>query len=46
MKKSYKVKTNKKGKAVLKIKNNYKSGNYKIYTKYGALKVKNNIRIY
>ncbi len=45
MKKTYKVKTNKKGKAVLKIKNKFKSGKYPIYTKSGSLKVKNIIKI-
>ena len=43
--KTYKVKTNKKGKAVLKITKKYKVGKYTITTKYGNLKVKNTIRI-
>ena len=43
--KTYKVKTNKKGKATLKIKKKYKVGKYTITTSYGKLKVKNTIRI-
>ena len=43
--KTYKVKTNKKGKATLKITKKYKVGKYTITTSYGKLKVKNIIRI-
>ncbi|WP_405306934.1 C1 family peptidase [Methanobrevibacter sp.] len=43
--KTYKVKTNKKGIAVLKITKKYKKGKYTITSKYGALKIKNSIRI-
>ena len=43
--KTYKVKTNKKGKATLKITKKYKVGKYTITTSYGKLKVKNTIRI-
>ena len=43
--KTYRVKTNKKGKATLKIKKKYKKGKYTITTSYGKLKVKNTIRI-
>ncbi|WP_234970502.1 hypothetical protein, partial [Methanobrevibacter olleyae] len=42
--KTYKVKTNKRGKATLKIRN-LKKGNYKIYTQYGKSKIKNTIKI-
>ena len=43
--KTYKVKTNKKGQATLKITKKYKRGKYTITTKYGKLTVKNKIRI-
>jgi hypothetical protein len=43
--KTYKVKTNKKGIATLKINKKYKVGKYSITTSYGKLKVKNIIRI-
>ena len=43
--KTYKVATNKKGKATLKLKNNYPSGKYTISSKYGRLNVKNTINI-
>ena len=43
--KTYKVKTNKKGIAVLKITKKYKRGKYTISSKYGSLKIKNRIRI-
>ena len=43
--KVYKVKTNRKGKATLKITKKYKVGKYTIITSYGKLKVKNLIRI-
>ena len=43
--KIYKIKTNKKGLAILKLKNPYKAGKYIIYTKYGKLKNKNKIII-
>lgn len=43
--KKYKVKTNKKGKATLKITKKYKRGKYTVTTSYGKLKVKNTIRI-
>lgn len=43
--KTYKVKTNNKGKATLKITKKYKKGKYQIITKYGGLKVKNTIKI-
>ena len=43
--KTYKVKTNKKGKAVLKITKKYKKGKYTITSKYGKLKIKNKITI-
>ena len=43
--KVYKIKTNKKGIAVLKIKNKYKSGKYPIISKYGKLSIKNIIII-
>ena len=43
--KTYKVKTNKKGIATLKIKNKYSSGNYKIYSIYGKVKIVNYIKI-
>ncbi|SFL66862.1 polymorphic outer membrane protein repeat-containing protein, partial [Methanobrevibacter olleyae] len=42
--KRYKIKTNKKGIATLKIKN-LKKGKYKIYTQYGKSKIKNTIKI-
>ena len=41
----YKIKTNKKGIAVLKIKNKYKSCKYSITSKYGKLAIKNMIII-
>ena len=41
----YKIKTNKNGIAVLKIKNKYKSGKYSITSKYGKLAIKNMIII-
>ena len=43
--KTYKVKTNKKGIATLKINRKYKAGKYSITTSYGKLKVKNIIKI-
>lgn len=43
--KTYKIKTDKKGKAVLKITKKYKKGKYTITTSYGKLKNKNKIRI-
>ena len=43
--KTYKVKTNKKGIATLKITKKYKVGKYAITSKYGKLTVKNIIRI-
>ena len=43
--KTYKIKTNKKGKAILKITKKYKKGKYTIVTSYGKLKIKNIIRI-
>lgn len=43
--KTYKVKTNKKGIATLKINGKYKAGKYSITTSYGKLKVKNIIKI-
>ena len=43
--KTYKVKTNKKGIAILKITKKYKKGKYTITSKYGTLKIKNSIRI-
>ena len=43
--KTYKVKTNKKGIAVLKISKKYKKGKYTITSRYGKLTVKNKIRI-
>ncbi|MBR6928429.1 MAG: Ig-like domain-containing protein, partial [Methanobrevibacter sp.] len=43
--KTYKVKTNKKGKAILKITKKYKKGKYTIKTSYGKLQIKNKIRI-
>lgn len=43
--KTYKVKTNKKGIAILKIAKKYKKGTYTISSKYGTLKIKNKIRI-
>lgn len=43
--KTYKVKTDSKGIATLKLNNPYKVGTYNIYTKYGSLTVKNNIKI-
>ena len=43
--KNYKVKTNKKGIALLKITKKYKKGTYTISSKYGKLTVKNKIRI-
>lgn len=43
--KKYKVKTNKKGIAKLKITKRYKAGTYVISSKYGDLKVKNKITI-
>ncbi|SFL79640.1 hypothetical protein SAMN02910297_01778, partial [Methanobrevibacter olleyae] len=42
--KTYKVKTNKRGRAILKIRY-LKKGNYKIYTQYGKSKIKNTIKI-
>lgn len=43
--KTYNVKTNKKGKAVLKITKKYKKGKYTITSKYGKLTIKNKITI-
>ncbi|WP_405306933.1 C1 family peptidase [Methanobrevibacter sp.] len=43
--KTYKVKTNKKGIATLKITKKYKVGKYTITTSYGKLNVKNTIKI-
>lgn len=43
--KIYKVKTNRKGKAVLKITDKYPKGKYGIVSKYGSLKIRNSIRI-
>ncbi len=43
--KVYKVKTNRKGKAVLKITKKYKKGKYTITSRYGKLTIKNKIRI-
>ena len=43
--KTYKVKTNSKGKAVLKIFKKYKKGKYTIKTSYGGLQIKNKITI-
>ena len=43
--KTYKVKTDKKGRAILKITKKYKKGKYTITSKYGKLKNKNSIRI-
>lgn len=43
--KKYKAKTNKKGKATLKIANKFKVGKYTIISSYGGLKVKNTIKI-
>ena len=43
--KTYNIKTDKKGKAVLKINKKYKKGSYTITSKYGNLKIKNSIRI-
>ena len=43
--KTYKVKTNRKGKAVLKITKKYKKGKYTITSRYGKLTIKNKIRI-
>lgn len=43
--KAYKVKTNKKGIAILKITKKYKRGKYTITSQYGKLKIKNKIRI-
>jgi predicted outer membrane repeat protein len=43
--KTYKIKTNKKGKATLKITKKYKVGKYTIKTSYGGLKIKNTIKI-
>ena len=43
--KTYKVKTNKKGIATLKITKKYKKGKYSIQTTYGSLTVKNTIKI-
>ena len=43
--KTYKVKTNKKGIAILKITKKYKKGKYTITSKYGKLKIKNSIKI-
>ena len=41
--KNYKVKTNYKGKAILKIAKKYKKGKYTIKTSYGKLTIKNKI---
>ena len=43
--KTYHIKTNKNGNAVLKINKKYKKGKYTITSKYGNLKIKNSIRI-
>ena len=43
--KTYKIKTKRKGIAVLKITKKYKKGTYAISSQYGTLKVKNKIRI-
>ncbi len=43
--KVYKVKTNRKGKAVLKITKKYKKGKYTITSRYEKLTIKNKIRI-
>ena len=43
--KTYKVKTNKKGIATLKITKKYKAGKYTVTSKYGKLLIKNTIRI-
>ncbi len=43
--KTYKIKTNMKGKAILKINKKYKKGKYTITTSYGKLKIKNTVRI-
>ena len=43
--KTYKVKTNNKGKATLKITKKYKKGKYTITSSYGKIKIKNTIRI-
>lgn len=43
--KKYKVKTNKKGTATLKIKNKYKSGKYRILIKYSKFKIYKTIKI-
>jgi hypothetical protein len=43
--KTYKVKTNRKGFAILKITKKYKAGKYTISSKYGKLTVKNKITI-
>ena len=43
--KTYKIKTNKRGKAILKITKKVKVGKYTITTIYGKLKVKNTIKI-
>ena len=43
--KTYKIKTNSKGKATLKIAKKYKKGKYTIKTSYGGLKIKNKIKI-
>ena len=43
--KTYKVKTNKKGIATLKITKKYKIGKYTITTSYGKLSVKNTVKI-
>ena len=43
--KVYKVKTNKKGNAVLKITKKYRKGKYTITSRYGKLTIKNKIRI-
>ena len=43
--KSYKIKTNKKGTAILKITNKYNIGIYKIISKYGNLSITNRIKI-
>ena len=43
--KKYMVKTNKKGKAILKITKKYKAGKYTITSSYGKLTVKNTIKI-